>query len=969
MIQLRTLGTLALRDTAGEDLHAILAQPKRVALLVYLAVARPRGFHRRDTLLALLWPEQDEQHARWALNQALRHLRNALGKEVLPSRGDEEVGVDFGLLSCDAVEFEAALEADDPARALELYQGDLLAGFHVSGCGEFERWLEEERGELRRRAARAAALLATRKEAAGEQVAAGHWARRAVGLAPDDESEIRNLIRVLDRLGDRAGAIEAYESFARRLSDDYEAEPAPETRAAIMAVRARQRGATPAAPPTEHKASAEAVTAPAHKDQAAPAVRARQITSGRRRKTLVLATAVLALLAAGSLISGPRTPPPAAREAALPRNTIAVLPFAYRGSPGFAYLGEGLVDLLSANLNGAGEIQTVSPGIVLGQLRQANGDRLTPEQARSLAARVGAGSYVVGNVMETGGRLRISARLEPGDPNRGDQAQVDGSSSQLFGLVDHLTAQLIAQQSGGAAGNFSRLAALTTDSLSALKVYLQSERFYRLWKTDSAFEAVKQAVRIDTSFALAHYRLASLALWIDDPQSAQQSVDRALRFGPQLGERNQRLLGALDALARGRVVEAEQRYREIITRDPDDLEANWQLGELLVHRSGQLNRSWLEAREPLERVLAIEPGHKGALYHLSNVSARERRLAELDSLTERILQMDPTLDWVTRAQRAVVFQDTAEIARFMAAMRRITEDQAQPASGFVVFTTGDLELGRPLWRMLTEPSRSRGVRTLAHVTLAKIEVMTGRWRAAKLELEAAEALDSAVALEYRALLSLWPLLKVPRSELLELRTALLKRKAAPRRSAEASLSAHLSPAHPYLRLYLLGLLNVRLGEPAAALGYAAELDRRSARSFDPVFVTDWARTVRAEASRARGRLPEALAMLDSVGPWTFERSKLGGLSPFFAQEYRRFARAEVLFQLERYQEALQAYRSIADELFHSGAPAHFRLAEIHQRLGQREKAVQHYSRFVELWKGCDPELRSILEEARRQISG
>src|SRR5687768_2177900 len=237
MIELRALGALALQAPNGEDLHSVLAQPKRVALLAYLAIARPHGFHRRDTLLALLWPEQDEQHARWALNQALRHLRNALGKEAVPSRGDGEVGIDARVLSCDAVDFEAAIEAGDPVRALGLYRGDLLDGFHVSGCGDFERWLEEERVWLRRRAAGAAAALAHREAARGELVAAGHWARRAFALAPDDEGEARNLIELLGRLGDRAGAVQAYEEFARRLRVEYEVDPAPETLAAIEAVR------------------------------------------------------------------------------------------------------------------------------------------------------------------------------------------------------------------------------------------------------------------------------------------------------------------------------------------------------------------------------------------------------------------------------------------------------------------------------------------------------------------------------------------------------------------------------------------------------------------------------------------------------------------------------------------------------------------------------------------------------------
>ena len=63
VIEFRTLGTLDLRRTDGPELHSLLAQPKRIALLAYLCVASPRGFHRRDTLLGLFWPDADQTHA------------------------------------------------------------------------------------------------------------------------------------------------------------------------------------------------------------------------------------------------------------------------------------------------------------------------------------------------------------------------------------------------------------------------------------------------------------------------------------------------------------------------------------------------------------------------------------------------------------------------------------------------------------------------------------------------------------------------------------------------------------------------------------------------------------------------------------------------------------------------------------------------------------------------------------------
>jgi tetratricopeptide (TPR) repeat protein len=80
--------------------------------------------------------------------------------------------------------------------------------------------------------------------------------------------------------------------------------------------------------------------------------------------------------------------------------------------------------------------------------------------------------------------------------------------------------------------------------------------------------------------------------------------------------------------------------------------------------------------------------------------------------------------------------------------------------------------------------------------------------------------------------------------------------------------------------------------------------------------------------------------------------------------------AELLEQFGRAEEALQWYESIAQlnvtDLIYR-APSHLRQAEIYERLGERNEAVHHYSRFIELWKDADPELQPRVEAARRAM--
>ena len=174
------------------------------------------------------------------MRQALRFLRGALGPAVLVNRGEEEVGVNDEALSCDTTAFSLACEAGDWDRAVELYRGDLLAGVFVADVSsEFEHWLEGEREQFRRRAAAAVWSAVGSAERIGDLARAAPLARRGVELAPDDETSVRRLIRILDRKGDRAGALGAYEMFRRHLAAEYDSVPSPETEALLADVRKR----------------------------------------------------------------------------------------------------------------------------------------------------------------------------------------------------------------------------------------------------------------------------------------------------------------------------------------------------------------------------------------------------------------------------------------------------------------------------------------------------------------------------------------------------------------------------------------------------------------------------------------------------------------------------------------------------------------------------------------------------------
>ena len=229
VIRFQLLGEIRLQDMDGAELDALLRQPKRLALLAYLVTPIPGSWHRRDTLLALFWPDLDSAHARTSLRNALYVLRQTLGDDVIRTRGDEEISVDPAKLETDLGDVWAALREGRPESALAHYSGELLPALFASDSEGFERWLDTERTRLKLEVSRAALGLVAALEREGKLAEALGVARKAIEIQPDDETIVRRLIALHDSMGDRAGALAVFESYRSRLASEFDAEPAPET--------------------------------------------------------------------------------------------------------------------------------------------------------------------------------------------------------------------------------------------------------------------------------------------------------------------------------------------------------------------------------------------------------------------------------------------------------------------------------------------------------------------------------------------------------------------------------------------------------------------------------------------------------------------------------------------------------------------------------------------------------------------
>ncbi len=239
---------------------------KASALIAYLAITQQ--LQSRDTLAALLWPEYDQVHARATLRRTLSTLNKALNGPWLEI-GREHVVLNFNAgIWVDVHEFRKHLAEcrshthplnqacttclQSLSEAIELYQGDFLAGFSLRDSPTFDDWQFFQADALRRDLASALERLAQRYSETGEYEPAISYARRWLSLDRLNESAHRLLMQMYAWNGQRSAALHQYRECVQVLDRELGVAPLEATTQLYQAIKEQQ--ATPL-PTATHNAS------------------------------------------------------------------------------------------------------------------------------------------------------------------------------------------------------------------------------------------------------------------------------------------------------------------------------------------------------------------------------------------------------------------------------------------------------------------------------------------------------------------------------------------------------------------------------------------------------------------------------------------------------------------------------------------------------------------------------------------
>jgi len=570
-------------------------------------------------------------------------------------------------------------------------------------------------------------------------------------------------------------------------------------------------------------------------------------------------------------------------RSAVPRPTVAVLPFSVRGGPEIAYLEAGMVDLLTPAFDATGLLHGIDPNVVL-SVRASQGARaLDSALARAAAKQLGAARYVVGSVVSTGAALTIRATLYRSDGSESGRAQVAAATpDSLPSVISAVVQRLVASELNAPGDTLGAIAAATTTSSRALRAYLDGERELRDARPAAAVDFFRRAVSEDSTFALAWYKLARAAKWSEVDSLNAVAAARAYALVHTLPNRTQAIVAAYYDLRLGSPARAERALTRIVSDYPTDVDAWLLLGEARFDHGPFQGRPREEADTAFREVMRLDMRNREVTVYAMELAARANRVGALDTLFNMYFSPNSAGEQPGIRQTYLALH-ARRVSGKTAAARIEDVGAAQIALRRVGTAPGDGIAARQFALRLSQPANTVRTRAEGLYALAMLDAVAGNVSGAEESWRSADQLDHSTTLVYRALVALSPAGAASADTLRVLRAALTQS------NSPGAASGVGASDHEAIRAYLIALISVRLGDDTAALRQerALELLRGQTRVS-----TALRSAVVAHRELARGDTVAAIrafevAMLDIP-------ASVRGHSPVFEQHVERYALARTL---------------------------------------------------------------------------
>jgi tetratricopeptide (TPR) repeat protein len=515
-----------------------------------------------------------------------------------------------------------------------------------------------------------------------------------------------------------------------------------------------------------------------------------------------------------------------------------------------------------------------------------------------------------------------------------------GREANLFQLVNTIAMEVLATQ-GGDARPIGRAARRSTSSLAALRSFLAGEDHFRAARYAPAVEAYQRANALDSTFALANYRLSEAADWVGNGDLMMDAVDRAFRHRNRLSLRDRMVVEATYHWRHGTIDRAELLLREVVKLYPDDAEAWYQLGEVQFHSAPARGRPISNATSAFRTALRLDSARTESLLHLARIAAIYGDHSRVDSLvSESIQRRSDATTAKLKGFAAFVHRDRQAIDRIVDSLRAIGSGDLYPLVLSAAQYATDLDAAARVAALLLDAPHEPEMRRSAAFLLASIQLARGHGDSAFRALAVIPNDAMSWGTAHRALLIEVPGAPQPsRAELLALRDSLRSwpHKIPPAVDSSKRRQSGFALNAPMFEQYPIALVSLRIGDTSAASAAARTLANQRGEVDERMLAAALAAAVEARIALIRADTVNALRLLESISP-SVPLYLTGDLSGFTRE---RLLRARLLESRGRLREALTLYESLgqgsASGIAYAGAAMAARAA-LHERLGERSSA-------------------------------